>query len=113
MSLFSVVQVTAPSMEVGQQIAREIVGKKLAACVNIVPQVKSIYSWKGNIEEDSEVLMIIKTKTERVDDLKRTVLQNHPYDVPEFISLPIQTGSEAYLKWLGEQVDDKDQTTSG
>jgi len=103
-TLFSVVYVTVPSVEVGKKIAREVVQGKLAACVNIVPQITSIYEWEGKLEEESEAMLIIKTKTEHLDGLKESVLRSHPYDVPEFISLPIEHGSEPYLKWIEKQV---------
>jgi periplasmic divalent cation tolerance protein len=83
---------------------------KLAACVNIIPQVKSIYEWEGKLEEEDEVLLIIKAKNDHIDLLKKAVLANHPYDVPEFISLPIEKGSEAYLKWMNDQIGSPDLT---
>ena len=102
-SLFSVVYVTVPSVEVGKKIARDVVGKRLAACVNIVPQLTSVYEWKGQMQEDTESMLIIKTGTDRLPALKEAVLKQHPYEVPEFISLPIEQGSEPYLKWIREQ----------
>ncbi|CAD5229133.1 unnamed protein product [Bursaphelenchus okinawaensis] len=103
-SLFSVVYVTVPSKEVGKSIAREIINSKLAACVNIIPQLTSIYEWDGVVQEDDESMLIIKTKTGAIKDLKELVLKHHPYDVPEIITLPIEQGHEPYLEWINKQV---------
>uniref|UniRef100_A0A0N5B876 Divalent-cation tolerance protein CutA n=1 Tax=Strongyloides papillosus TaxID=174720 RepID=A0A0N5B876_STREA len=100
---FSVVYVTVPKMENAKTIARSVVEGKLAACVNIIPKVTSIYSWKGNIEEDEEYLLIIKTKKNLLNELKSQVIKDHPYEVPEFIALPIEEGSDPYLQWIDNQ----------
>ncbi|KAI1712602.1 cutA1 divalent ion tolerance protein [Ditylenchus destructor] len=105
-SIFSVVYVTVPSVEVGKQIARRAVEGKLAACVNIIPQ----YEWDGRVREDTESMLIIKTRTDQLDRLKEMVLTEHPYDVPEFIALPIEHGSEPFLKWVSKQVGSHDST---
>ncbi|CAK5073714.1 unnamed protein product [Meloidogyne enterolobii] len=102
-ALYKVVYVTVPSTEVGKNIAKEIIQKRLAACVNIVPHLTSIYEWKGKIEEESESLLIIKTEADRLVQLEEIVNKIHPYDVPEFIVLPIEKGSEPYLKWIYKQ----------
>uniref|UniRef100_A0A0N4ZJW3 Divalent-cation tolerance protein CutA n=1 Tax=Parastrongyloides trichosuri TaxID=131310 RepID=A0A0N4ZJW3_PARTI len=109
-NVFSVIYVTVPKMEVAKTIARNVVESKLAACVNIIPGVTSVYSWKGNIEEDQELLLIIKTKTNLLEELKKEIVKIHPYEVPEFISLPIEHGSEPYLKWIGEQTKNLEST---
>ncbi|CAD5234585.1 unnamed protein product [Bursaphelenchus xylophilus] len=106
-SLFSVVYVTVPSKEVGKSIARELVNSKVAACVNIVPQVTSIYEWDGNVQEDEEAMLIIKTKTESLNQLKESVLRQHPYAIPEIIAMPIEQGHEPYLEWINKQVQPK------
>ncbi len=77
---------------------------KYAACVNILPGVTSVYEWQGKIENDSELLLMIKTRTERMADLTEYVNANHPYDVPEVISTTIEKGSQAYLDWIGKVV---------
>ncbi|VEN57489.1 unnamed protein product [Callosobruchus maculatus] len=100
----SVAYVTAPSEEVAKKIAHGLVSNKLAACVNIIPRITSIYEWENKINEDSEVLMMIKTRTSKMDQLTEFVKANHPYTVCEVISLPIQNGNEAYLKWMNEVV---------
>ncbi|CAG2169961.1 unnamed protein product, partial [Oppiella nova] len=85
----------------------KLVSKRLSACVNIVPGITSIYRWKGSVETESEVLMIIKTRTDRIPDVTREVKASHPYEVFELVSVPIQTGNPDYLKWLSESVDRK------
>ncbi|RWS00029.1 CutA-like protein, partial [Dinothrombium tinctorium] len=90
----------------------QIVENKLAACVNIVPKVISIYEWKGKIENDSEALMMIKTRTSRVDELIAFVKKNHPYEVCEVITTAIQHGNPDYLKWLGEVVPPSNKSCS-
>jgi len=111
-TLFSIVYVTVPSMEVGQKIARDVVHNRLAACVNIVPQVTSIYEWNGKVEEEKEFLLMMKTSSEQLDALKQAVIKLHPYDVPEFVAVPIEYGSEPYLKWLKAQTTPKDTESS-
>lgn len=103
----SVVYITIQNEEEAKTMARGLVEEKLAACVNIVPKITSIYEWEGAITEDNEVLMMIKTRTSLVDDLTQYVVANHPYTVCEVISLPIENGNNKYLKWLGETVPDK------
>ncbi|XP_028670955.1 protein CutA homolog isoform X3 [Erpetoichthys calabaricus] len=96
--------VTCPNEQVAKALARGLVEKKLAACVNIVPKITSVYEWKGKIQEDSETLMMIKTRTSKVSALAEYIRSNHPYEVAEVISLPIDQGNPPYLKWLGEVV---------
>jgi periplasmic divalent cation tolerance protein len=105
---FRVALVTCATFEEARKIARTVVEKRLAACVNIVTHaVESFYSWEGQLENSSEYLLMIKTSEGRLEDLQKEVLALHSYDTPEFIVLPIVTGAEAYLKWLGECVDPK------
>ncbi|RVE45826.1 hypothetical protein evm_009507 [Chilo suppressalis] len=101
---YSVAYVTVPNTEVGKTIGHGLVKNKLAACVNIIPQVISIYEWKNEINEDNEALLMIKTRTSQVDKLTEYVRSNHPYEVCEVISLPIKNGNPPYLKWIGENV---------
>ncbi|XP_064179790.1 protein CutA homolog isoform X1 [Anguilla rostrata] len=96
--------VTCPNEQVAKDLARGMVEKKLAACVNIIPKITSIYQWQGKIEEDNEVLLMIKTRSSKVSALAEYVRSNHPYEVAEVISLPIDQGNPPYLKWLGEGV---------
>ncbi|KAH8241688.1 hypothetical protein KR038_003565 [Drosophila bunnanda] len=96
----SVAFVTTPDRESAKKLARSIIERRLAACVNIVPQIESIYVWEGKVNEDNECLMMIKTRTERVDELSKFVRENHPYSVAEVIALPIQNGNLPYLNWI-------------
>ncbi len=100
-----IVLVTCGSIQEARKIANKVVGKRLAACVNIVlGPVQSIYRWKGKVASAREVLMVIKTSVRRLEDLEQEVLRLHSYDVPEFIALPISAGSREYLAWIDESV---------
>jgi periplasmic divalent cation tolerance protein len=103
MTEYIVVLVTVQKEEEAAEIAREIVGGKLAACVNIVRGVRSIYRWKGKTEDEGEVLMVVKTRRALFPDLMKRVKELHRYSVPEIIALPIVEGSEDYLGWLKEE----------
>lgn len=92
--------VTCPNSKVATEIARAVVEKRLAACVNLIPQITSIYEWKGKIEEDSEVLMMIKTQSSLVPALTEFVRSVHPYEVAEVIALPVEQGNSPYLQWV-------------
>ena len=87
-----------------QKIARALVEERLAACVNVVPGVMSVYRWQGAVEQQTELLLVIKTTSERVDALKARILELHPYELPEVVVLPIRGGHGAYLAWIEEQV---------
>ncbi len=100
---YVVVLITTPA-DRGQEIANFIIENRLGACVNIVPEVSSIYWWKGNIEKDRESLLIVKTSRARFSELKERVKEIHPYTVPEIIALPIIEGNEDYLIWIDENV---------
>ncbi len=109
MNGFIVVYVTVGSSDEGERLARALVEERLAACVNRVRPVQSIYRWQDRVEQSEEELLIIKTKRELFDRLKRRVQELHSYSVPEIIALPILEGSEGYLKWLEEQLLGIDQ----
>jgi periplasmic divalent cation tolerance protein len=100
-----VVFITASGEDEAARIAKTLVESRLAACVNIIKNVRSIYRWKGNIEDDPEVLMVVKTRKVHFDVLKRKVKELHSYEVPECIALPVVAGSEDYLKWLNESTE--------
>jgi periplasmic divalent cation tolerance protein len=95
---------TVGKPEDAHRIARALVEKGVAACVNILPGVVSVYRWKGQVEQDAELLLVIKTTAARLADLERELRAVHPYEVPELVALPIQAGSEPYLAWLGDSV---------
>ncbi|XP_037804266.1 protein CutA homolog [Penaeus monodon] len=103
----SVAYVTAPNQDVAKKIAGILVKNKLAACVNLIPNIVSVYEWKEEINEDPEVLMIIKTRSSRLEELTAMVKENHPYEVCEVISSPIAQGNQPYLDWIGEIVPEK------
>jgi len=98
-----VVLITAPGGSGGAALARTLVEEHLVACINVVPVVRSIYWWKGEVQDDAEALLLCKTSRERFDALETRVRELHPYDVPEVIALPIELGSAPYLAWLAEQ----------
>jgi len=98
-----VVLVTCGSRREASRIARSVVERKLAACVNVLDTpVRSVYRWKGKIEQGREFLLVIKSSRARLAALQAEVERLHSYDVPEFIALPIVGGSSRYLAWLGE-----------
>ena len=99
-----VVLCTAKSKEEAQDIAKQLVAFKLAACVNIIDQVQSIYSWEGKICEEAEVLMVIKTKKSLFEDLEKAIRTHHSYENPEIIALPIEKGSKPYLSWIDQSI---------
>lgn len=98
-----IVFVTCPTLVLARKIARAVVEKRLAACVNVVRSpAESFYTWKGKPETASEHLLLIKTAAARLPQLEREVKRLHTYDLPEFIALPITEGSADYLSWLSE-----------
>jgi periplasmic divalent cation tolerance protein len=102
MGRYIVCLVTIDDTEKASQIARLLVEKKLVACVNIVPEILSIYQWKGQVCEDIERLMIMKTRSELFPALQKTIKELHPYEVPEIIALNIEAGWPDYLRWIDE-----------
>jgi periplasmic divalent cation tolerance protein len=104
MSEFIVVFVTAGSSAEAERLARALVEERLAACVNRVAAVQSVYRWEGQVEESTEELLVIKTRADLFAALEKRVRELHSYAVPEVIALPIINGNESYLRWLGEQV---------
>jgi len=85
-------------------VARTLVEERLAACVNVLPVMTSVYRWQGSVQEDREQQMLIKTTLERVPALEARLRQLHPYELPEFLVIPASGGSEAYLAWVEEAV---------
>jgi periplasmic divalent cation tolerance protein len=102
-----VVLVTASSQAEAERIAQALVQQKLAACVSITP-ITSIYTWQGQIHQEPEWQLLIKTQQDRYPALEQLVQSLHSYEVPELIALPIVAGATNYLQWLGEQVAAKD-----
>ena len=95
-----VVLVTWPASTDLEPFARGLVDARLAACVNILPLMQSVYRWQGRVESEKERLLVIKTTRARLDSLTAHVVEHHPYDVPEVLALPVERGLDAYLGWL-------------
>ncbi len=98
-----VVSVTTPP-DIASSIAHALVEKRLAACVNIVPTVTSVYRWEDKVEEDQESLLLIKTTAVMFETVSATVRELHPYAVPEIMSTPIEDGYEGYVRWVRDNV---------
>ena len=99
---YVIVLTTLPADADGQAFGRTLVEGRLAACVNLLPPMDSVYRWEGQVEHDTERQVIIKTSRERVVALWDRIRELHPYETPEFVVIGIQDGSDAYLRWLGE-----------
>ena len=97
---FAIILTTASAAEEGRSIANTLVEKQLAACVNIIPKISSVYRWEGQIQSETEVLLLIKTTKDLEAKVYREVQAVHSYDTPELITLPITNGSETYLDWM-------------
>lgn len=95
-----VVLVTVPDMSAAEKIGKKIVEERLAACVNIVKDVRSIYMWEGKLQDEAELLLIIKTRESAFNLLKEKIKSLHPYSVPEIISLEVKEGNEEYINWV-------------
>ena len=101
-----IVLTTAGTKEEAHKIARELVERRLAACVNIVPHVESVYRWHGKVEEANEWLLVIKTTAAAFARVREAIRELHSYDLPECVCFAVEDGSAGYLKWVGEQVLD-------
>jgi periplasmic divalent cation tolerance protein len=95
-----VVFITAPNVESAETLAQTLVGERLAACVNVVPEIRSFYRWEGEVQNDPEVLLIVKTRADRCTALAARVKELHPYDLPEVLELSAASGSRTYLDWV-------------
>lgn len=98
----SIVLCTCPDPATAERIAETVVGERLAACVNIVPGLTSIYRWNGQTQRDSELLLLVKTHQAVYPLLEARIRELHPYQIPEIIALPIQAGLAAYLDWIAD-----------
>lgn len=101
MEKYCLVMTTCESAEDAQTLARTLLEKRLAACIQ-VSQVNSFYEWKGQVQTDPEYLLLIKSKTDRYWELEQALVDVHPYEVPEIVQLPIQNGLSAYLGWMDQ-----------
>jgi periplasmic divalent cation tolerance protein len=98
-----VILCTAPNGDVGAMLARGLVQANLAACVNIIDGIRSFYVWKGALQDDREVQLVIKTRRDLVDAVEKWLSKNHPYEVPEVLALTVEAGSRSYLDWVFAQ----------
>jgi periplasmic divalent cation tolerance protein len=99
-----IVLTTAGSEEEAQKIARHLVEKQLAACVNIVPRITSIYRWQGKVESSGEWLLLIKTTAERFPAVRDAIRELHSYELPECVAINVEDGSAEYLQWIGDSM---------
>ncbi len=98
-----VILCTAPSAEVAATLARGLVEARLAACVNVISGLRSVYAWKGAVHDEPEVQLVIKSRRARFDALSAWIVEHHPYEVPEILALPVDRGAQPYLDWLVAQ----------
>lgn len=105
MGPYRVVLTTVSSRDEAKQIARALIEERLAACVNIAADIESVYRWQGKVDEASEVLLVIKSRVEKLAALETALHKLHSYDVPEFLVLKVEQGSATYLKWLDESLE--------
>ncbi|XP_051893151.1 protein CutA homolog isoform X1 [Pristis pectinata] len=103
----SVVFISCPNEQVGKVIARTIMEKKLAACINIIPKLSSMYHWDGEITEVTEAMLVIKTRSSKLYELTEFIRSVHPFEIPEVISLSVDQGNPSYLKWIEEVVPEE------
>ncbi|HEX8395895.1 MAG TPA: divalent-cation tolerance protein CutA [Pyrinomonadaceae bacterium] len=102
-----IVFMTAPKREEAERLAEIIINERLAACVQILPEITSFYHWQGKIERDLEVLMLAKTTIDKFPELEKTVRENHSYEVPEIIAVPAEAVSAPYFNWLIKEIENK------
>jgi len=98
--MYQIVLCTCPNKDIAELIANALVSEKLAACVNILPGIMSVYSWQDKVTSDDEVLLLIKTQNCFFSALKQKIKAIHPYDIPEIIAIDIQQGDKNYLNWI-------------
>lgn len=102
MSDYLMVLTTLPDQPQAEALAGTLLEQKLAACIQVLPPMTSLYTWQGKVEKESEHLMLIKTRTSRYEDLAAAVREHHPYEVPELIAVDVVTGLSEYLDWIVE-----------
>lgn len=116
---YQIVLITVPDDKVAGEMAQSLLEKRLAACVNIIPKMRSLYWWEGEIESTEEQLLLVKTRISLMPEILSFVKENHPYSVPEIVSLEISDGNETYLDWIGAnctfapKADDGKKRTKG
>jgi len=97
---FTIVLVTAPDLKTARALAKAALQARLVACANLIPKIESHYWWHGKIESGAEVLLVLKTQKSKLAALEKLILANHPYDMPEFLVLPLSAGGNKYLEWI-------------
>jgi len=102
--MFQIILCTCPDVKDAKLIAQHLVKEKLAACVNIIPNVISVYQWQDSIECDDEIQLVIKTQTDKFNDVADEIKRLHRYDTPEIIAMNIQQGDNSYLNWITESL---------
>jgi periplasmic divalent cation tolerance protein len=98
-----VVFTTLPTAEKAAEISRTLVEERLVACANLLPAIRSIYRWEGKLNDDNEVLVLLKTRAELLERLKRRLVELHPYELPEMIALRVESGHPPYLEWIASE----------
>ncbi len=106
--MYIVILVTTSNKKEARRIAVELLKKRLAACVNIIDKIESFFWWQGKVELSNEALMVIKSKKEKLAAITKLIKSMHSYEVPEIIALPIISGEEKYLRWIGESLRQPD-----
>jgi periplasmic divalent cation tolerance protein len=96
---------TCPDAETAQRLATILIERRLAACVNILPGVTSVYRWQGKITQDSEVLLLAKTRIDRYQEVETALVEHHPYELPEVVAVSLKQGLSDYLAWLDDTLD--------
>ena len=102
---FLIVLVTTPDLKTARILAKSLLENKLAACANLVPKIESHYWWQDKIESSAEVLMILKTRRTKIAALEALILDRHPYDTPEIVTVSLNSGTSKYLQWLSASCD--------
>ncbi len=102
-----IVLTTCPDSESAERLASQLVEMRLAACVNVVPGIRSVYRWKGEVVKDNELLLVIKSRADRFEALRQTIIDNHPYELPEVIAVSVSDAHLPYLAWIDSQLDNQ------
>lgn len=102
---YRLVVTTCPDRKTAEHIAEHLVANRLAACVNILPGMQSVYEWKGEVCREQEFVLLIKSRQDIYPRLEKAIVDHHPYELPEVIALPVEAGLAGYLAWIDEQLD--------
>lgn len=101
---YQIILCTCPDKETAEKIANTLVTDKLAACVNIVPGITSVFSWQGQVQSDQESLLLIKTRADFYPQVESGIKSIHPYELPEIVAVPVQQGLPEYLQWINSWI---------